>query len=332
MSRIHEALKKAEQERAAGLAPEPPAPVVVPEATKKAEQERAADSGSGTPSAVLVEATAIQAPELTPDVPQDVPQDVLIVERPAMPITLETLLARCPQRYWSPDAKSLLFLNSHNHVHGAEEFRTLRSRLYQMRDRQPLRTVLIASVLPREGKTFTTANLAQAIVRQHERHALVIDGDLRRSQLHLPFGAPSTPGLTDYLSGEADEFSIIQRGAVENLFLIPGGKPVSNPAELLSNGRLKILLDRLAPVFDWILVDSPPAVAVSDASVLADVCDGVLLVVQAASTPFDVAQKAREEFREKGLLGVVLNRVEPAESYVSYYYSYYHKQPSGKKT
>jgi len=328
MSRIHEALKKAEQERAAGTARETPSPVVPPEVLQRTEQERAASSARETTSPVVVEATATQALELT----SDVAQDVLIVEQPAGPITLEMLLARCPQRRWSPEPKSLLFLNSHNHVHGAEEFRTLRSRLYQMRDRQPLRTVLIASVLPGEGKTFTTTNLAQAIVRQHERRALVIDADLRRSQLHVSFGAPSTPGLTDYLSGEADEFSIMQRGVVENLFLIPGGKPVSNPAELLSNGRLKTLLDRLAPVFDWILVDSPPAVAVSDASMLADVCDGVLLVVQAASTPFDIAQRAREEFREKGLLGVVLNRVEPSESYVSYYYSYYHKLPSGTKS
>lgn len=303
MSRIHEALKKAEQERAAGSAPGTPSPIVVPEAVQNRD------------------ATAPQGP-----------QEVPIVGQPAVPITLEELLARCAQRRWGPTPKSLLFLNSHNHVHGAEEFRTLRSRLYQMRERQPLRTVLITSVLPGEGKTFTTANLAQAIVRQHGRRALVIDVDLRRSQLHVSFGAPSTPGLTDYLTGEADEFSIIQRGVVENLFLIPGGKPVSNPTELLSSGRLKVLLDRLTPVFDWILLDSPPAVAMSDARMLADVCDGVLLVVQAASTPFDVALKAREEFRENRLLGVVLNRVEPAESYASYYYGYYHKHPSGTKT
>jgi capsular exopolysaccharide synthesis family protein len=225
----------------------------------------------------------------------------------------------------------MLFVNSHNHIQGTEEFRTLRSRLYQIRDRQPLRTLLIASVLPGEGKTFTTANLSQAIVRQHERRALVIDADLRRSQLHVYFGAPGTPGLTDYLSGEADEFSIIQRGPTDNLFFIPGGKLISNPAELLANGRMKILLDRLAPVFDWILVDSPPAVAVSDASLLADLCDGVLLVIQAAKTPFDAAQKAREEFRNKRLLGVVLNRVEPGEGYQACYYSYYKSHPDSTK-
>ena len=314
MSRIHEALKKAEQERAAGASPETFSPVVAPDAKQK------------------MEPVATQTPDV-PQAAQDVPiADPPAAELPAAPITLETLMARCARHRWNPDPKSLLFVNSHNHLQGAEEFRTLRSRLYQIRERQPLRTVLVASVLPGEGKTFTTANLAQAIVRQHERRALVIDADLRRSQLHACFGAPPTPGLTDYLSGKADEFSMIQRGTMENLFLIPGGKPVSNPVELLSNGRMKILLERLAPVFDWILLDSPPAVAVSDASLLADVCDGVLLVVQAASTPFDVALKAREGFHENRLLGVVLNRVEPGESYLSYYYSYYHKHPNGTKS
>jgi len=310
MSRIHEALKKAEQGRGTGPAPETATPFVAPEAIQN------------------VNPAATQAPFPT----QGMPQEILIAESPAAPITLETLMARCVRHAWNPDSKNLFFANSHNHVHGAEEFRTLRSRLYQIRDRQPLRTVLIASVLPGEGKTFTTANLAQAIVRQHGRRALIIDADLRRSQLHTRLGAPSTPGLTDYLSGEADEFSIIQRGPMDNLFFIPGGKSASNPLELLSNGRMKILLERLAPIFDWVLMDSPPVVAVSDAGLLADLCDGAVLVVKAASTPFDVALKAREELRKKGLLGVVLNHVDPGDDYLSQYYSYYHKHPNGTQS
>lgn len=316
MSRIHEALKKAEQERAIGASPETTSPPAVP-SDATGEAQRAATEVLD-PSHVAPRSHLISSP--------------LEVGEPARPLTLDALLARCPRPRWNPKPQNMLFVNSHNHTQGTEEFRTLRSRLYQIRDRQPLRTLLIASVLPGEGKTFTAANLSHAIVRQHERRALVIDADLRRSQLHVYFGAPGTLGLTDYLSGEADELSIIQRGPTDNLFFIPGGKLISNPTELLANGRMKILLDGLAPVFDWILVDSPAAVAVSDASLLADLCDGVLLVIQAASTPFDVALKAREQFGEKRLLGVVLNRVEPGESYLSYYYSYYHKSPNGTKS
>jgi capsular exopolysaccharide synthesis family protein len=203
----------------------------------------------------------------------------------------------------------------------AEQFRTLRSRVYQLREKLPLRSLLITSALPGEGKTFVAVNLAEAIVRQHERRALLIDADLRSSGLHLPLGAPASPGLTDYLRGEADEFSVIQRSCESdaNCFFIPGGRPVSNPAELLANGRLKTLLERLAPIFDWIILDSPPALPVSDASVLAGVCDGVLLVVCAGLTPFASAQKAYQEFRDKKLLGVILNRADDM-GYAGYHY------------
>jgi capsular exopolysaccharide synthesis family protein len=239
------------------------------------------------------------------------------------PLTIEALLTRCPQPGWKPDPKTMLFFNTQNYAFGTEEFRTLRTRLYQIRDKQPLRKLLITSALPKEGKTFTAANLVQAIVRQHERRALLIDADVRLPGLHVPLGAPVTPGLSDYLRGEANEFSIIQKSPRENLFFIPGGKPVSNPAELIGNGRLKDLLDRLSPVFDWIVLDSPPVIPVSDASLLADLCDGVVMVVRAAVTPFDLAQKARQEFHGKPLLGIVLNRVEPRLAYSSYYYKHY---------
>ena len=144
-------------------------------------------------------------------------------------------------------------------------------------------------------------------------------------------GDESLPGLTEYLRGEVDELAVVQRGALENLFFIPGGKSVSNAAELIANGRLKILLDRLSPLFDWVILDSPPAVAMSDASLLAEMCDGVLMVIAYGKTPFDVAQKAREQLKKFRLLGVVLNRVEPQFTGSHYYYGYYRGGKSGKK-
>jgi protein-tyrosine kinase len=205
-----------------------------------------------------------------------------------------------------------------------EDFRTLRSRLYLTRQKQRLQTVLVTSTLPREGKTFVAANLAQVFVRQRERRALLIDADLRWSRLHLLLGAPLAPGLSEYLQGLADEFSILQQGPQGNLFFIAGGEVASQPAELIANGRFKGLLQRLAPAFDWIVIDSPPAIPVSDASLLAELCDGTLMVVQAGSTPFDLAKKVCEEFRSKRLLGVVLNRVAPHAHY-GYYYGDYGK-------
>jgi capsular exopolysaccharide synthesis family protein len=238
-------------------------------------------------------------------------------------LRFDELLARCAHPEWHMDPNTNVFANADLSPHGAEQFRTLRSRLYQLRSVQALRTVLVTSSVPGEGKTFVTSNLAQAIIRQPDRRALVIDADLRRPRLHMSFDAPMFPGLSDYLRGEADEAAVIQRGQGGNLCLITGGSQIANPSELLSNGRLKKLLDRLSPVFDWIFFDSPPCVPVADATILADLCDGVLLVVRAGSTPFELAQRACQELQTKNVVGVVLNAIEDSHMYGSpYYYGY----------
>ena len=202
---------------------------------------------------------------------------VLPATGPGQYLRFDDLRARCAHPAWHLDPNVNVFVNADTGARGSEQFRTLRSRLYQMRSNQPLRTLLVTSSIPTEGKTFVTNNLAQAIVRQPDRRALIIDADLRRSRLHVPLGAPSSPGLTDYLRGTADIVSIIQQGQEGNLCFIPGGDEVANPSELIANGRMKVLLDRLAPIFDWIVLDSPPCLLVADASILADLCDGVLL-------------------------------------------------------
>ena len=192
----------------------------------------------------------------------------------------------------------------------AEQFRILRARLYRLREKRPFRTLLFTSSQAGEGKSFVSLNLARAIVHQHERHALLIDADLRAPTQHVSLGAPSSPGLSDYLCGDADEFSIIQAGGGENLFFIPAGRPVSNPTELLASARAKSLFERLSPLFDWVIVDTSPVLPVSDASVLATMCDGVILVVGAGRTSSESARTACQELRESKLLGVVLNGVD----------------------
>ncbi len=309
MSRIHDALKKAEQERAGS-----PRPDAAPKGVA---------AGAAPAGVAESEHPAVAGMSVLPAMPEPVPF--------SGPLTLETLLARCPVSPWKPDPSRLLLTSAQGFSLGSEEFRTLRSKLYQSRDTRPLRTILVTSAMPQEGKTFVAANLAQAIVRQRERRALLIDGDLRWSRLHQTLGTRLSPGLTEYLRGEADELAILQRGPVENLFFIPGGRSAPNAAELIANGRLQTLLTRVAPIFDWVIVDSPPAVAMSDASLMADLCDGVLMVVAAGKTPYDLAQKTREAFRQKHLLGVVLNRVQPGSTDSHYYYGYYDKSGEKKK-
>jgi capsular exopolysaccharide synthesis family protein len=225
----------------------------------------------------------------------------------------------------------MLFMNSDDHAKGTEEYRTLRSRLYHLREKMKLKSVLVTSALPKEGKSFTSCNLAQVMVRQHGRRVLLIDADLRGPRLHLMLGTTAGPGLSDYLQGRSDEFAIMQRGAMENLFFIPSGSGIEDPAELVGNGRLKVLLQRLEPLFDWIIIDSPPAIPVSDAGVLAKACDGVLMVVRSNSTPADLARKALQEFSEEALIGIVLNGTsDAAVPYARYYYEAYEKKATAK--
>jgi len=301
MSRIHEALKKAEQERASS-------PLNDVSAISPAELHILAVESNAGPLTGSRESMA------RPEVAVTSSSDYL---------RFDDLRKKCAHPEWHLDPNVNVFMNSALSAHGAEQFRTLRSRLYQMRSSQPLKTLLVTSSVPAEGKTFVTNNLAQSIVRQPDRRVLIIDADLRCSRLHVPLGAPASPGLTEYLKGEADEASILQNGFEGNLCFIPGGSESTHPSELLSNGRLKTLLARMTPVFDWVILDSPPLLPVADSSFLADLVDGILLVVRAGSTPMATAQRSCQELQGRNVVGVVLNAVDPAQAYGSYYSSAY---------
>lgn len=307
MSRIHEALKKAEQERA--RRPLTPLDPKTPELS---------EIGAATLEDVLPKAAEDALSSISSEFDDGADQ-----------LTVELITTQVRRFKWTPNPTTMLFFGQEAYAPGTEEFRTLRSGLYGMRDLQPLRTVLITSASPRDGKSFIAANLAQILVQQPGRRVLLIDGDLRWSRLHLSLGAPSTPGLSDYLRGEANELSVLQKGPLDNLFFIAGGKHASDPAELIANGRLKSLLQRLSPLFEWVIIDSPPAMAVSDPKVMSNVCDGVLLVVAAGIGPCEIVQKTRQQFNDKRVLGVVLNRAEPRTTYSYKYYEYYQPKKEG---
>src|SRR5271156_3997108 len=300
MSRIHEALKKAEQERSAVQATGAGVLTAAPIASPAMPTIATAESEGG----------------------RFLPTEELIAHSAGY-LRFDDLRKHCAHPQWHLDPNVNVFINSALTAHGSEQFRTLRSRLYQMRSAQQLRTLLVTSSVPAEGKTFVTNNLAQAIVRQPDRRALIIDADLRCSRLHVPLGAPPSPGLTDYLRGDVDEMAVIQHGLDGNLCFIPGGNQVTNPSELLSNGRLRTLLDRVSPVFDWVILDSAPLLPVADSTVLAHLVEGVLLVVRARETPSETVQRACQELEGRNVVGVVLNAVGSQDAYGSYYSSGY---------
>ena len=237
------------------------------------------------------------------------------------------LRERSRETKWTPDPTAMVCFDKEFLSHGGEEFRTLRSRLNLVRERKTLQKLLVTSPMAEDGKSFIAANLAEVILWQGNRHVLLIDGDLRASRLHVSLGTSSVPGLTDYLSGQADEFAILRRGAQENLFFIPSGKPAPNSSELLENGRLRVLLQRMSTVFDWIIIDSPPVGPVHDAKIIGELCDGVLTVVKAGATLFDLAQRAYKEFKEKAFLGVIFNHVD-LDSMYGYGYGHYQQKHS----
>jgi protein-tyrosine kinase len=306
MSRIHEALKKAAEERSA-----------------QAVNRAASD---------LVELNVQEEISIKPPVNGDAhPKHREAEKADPGQLRFEEFAKRCTQSKWRVDSEKSVYSAHSNNSVGAEKFRTLRSRLYQIASAQPLKRILITSSTPAEGKTFVAANLAQSFIRQENRRVLLIDSDLRASRLHLHVGASEIPGLSDYLRGDADEYMVTQVEKDGNLCLIPGGREVSNPSELLHSDRMKQLLERMSLIFDWIILDSPPALAVHDASILADMCDGVLFVVRAGATDFELATKASSEFRDKNLLGVVLNRADKGDSYGSYYYGYGSQQDGEPK-
>ena len=297
MSRIHDALKKAAEERAS----QPSASSLQTFVDVAEGISRSAQAGNELDTTTTNRIGKVSKQPL---------------------VRFEQLLKRCAHPKWTPDPRVSVFGGTDSKKIGAEPFRTLRSRLSQIADTRVLKRILITSSLPAEGKTFVAANLAQSIIRQPDRRVLLIDADLRASRLHVALGAPSTPGLSDYLRGEAEEYSIIQSGPDENLCFIPGGTEVSNPSELLLSERMRYLLDLVTPMFDFVILDSPPATPVHDPSLLADLCDGVLFVVRAGATNFELAAKAVAGFQEKSLLGVVLNAAELEATYGQYYGHY----------
>ena len=231
---------------------------------------------------------------------------------------------------WSPTLTSLPTLGDRGE--SIEEFRSLRSRFYEFSLQSSLKTIVVSSGMPGEGKTFVAANLAISLARNKKQDVLLIDGDLRRPSLHGILGAPAGPGLSEYLTGAADLAEIIQRNeppcadvsdgsrAFRSLYFIAAGRNSDASAEFLSSYRVQEMMTALSAHFSWIIIDSPPALVFADAIDLARTADAVLLVARGASTPYDVAQRTQAAFGSSRVLGFVLNAVRNPPNTGSYYY------------
>ena len=207
---------------------------------------------------------------------------------------------------------------------GQESFRSIRTNLRFAFTEEP-RVLAVSSPAPGEGKSTVVANLASCYVDQGAR-VLLIDADMRRPQIHRIVNVPQEPGLSDVLLENCELPEAVQPSSVNaKLHVLPCGSVVNNPAELLGSERFERLIRYLRTVYDAILIDTPPVLAVTDAAVVGTVSDGVLVVVRANGTDKEALEKAVNELRrvKAPVAGVILNGVESDSSGHSYYESYY---------
>jgi capsular exopolysaccharide synthesis family protein len=347
MSRIYEALQRAEAERqiereessSAVLtgAPEtemvpPPPPSRVPPVVPNAPRAVVERMDTPEPQPFVPPATPERlARPITDRFPSPLiepltPVPAAIVDKHPTPRTLWTEIRATD---WNIAVERFPALEQRGSM--VEQFRSLRSRLEEFRAMNRLQSLLVSSGVPQEGKSFIAANLALSLALHKSSKVLLVDGDMRRSTLQEYFGCEAHPGLSDYLSGKCELTDAMQRPSkastparliapfLNNLVLIPGGSVGDRAADLAGSPRFEEMLRIANENFDWIIVDSSPVIPVSDSVSMGRACDAVLLVARQGVTGYTVAQRAQHELKASNIIGFVLNAVKNPPSPDSYY-------------
>ena len=213
----------------------------------------------------------------------------------------------------------------------SEAFRTLRTNVQFTSVDSETKKIMVTSAGPREGKSSTVANLAVSMA-QAGKSVLVIDADLRNPSQHKLFGLDNRQGLSMALVQDQDTQKYIRETAVPGVMVLTGGPIPPNPAELVGSQRMKHLIRKASEQYDMVLIDTPPIIAVTDAAILAQEVDGVILVLASGEVNKEYAQRAKELLDKVGakILGAVLNKADMNTS-EHYYYYYYHGSGDSKK-
>lgn len=327
MSRVHDALRRAEQ--ISGQTP-PPAEAAPPPASSQRQEpppavEVAAVDVIDAAPAPKAETIATKTP-----VPSEEFEIATTVARaplslPSGTLDLRRLLANVQEIPFSPSPEAHLLDAQRPHEAPTEEFRTLRTRLNHLQSLQPIHSIIVTSPSPAEGKSMTAANLALAESHLTGNLTLLADFDLRRPSIHQLFQIDRSPGVTDYLLGKVPLEEAIRRVAGTNLYIMPAGEAVINPLELMNLPAVRELLLELPSVFNWVIMDSPPLLFAADGALLGTMCHGTILVTRIGHTTVDSVTRAIHSLCENNILGIVVNGARRGELYskYTYYHSYY---------
>jgi len=215
-----------------------------------------------------------------------------------------------------------------------ESDRVLRTNMLYSSPENPIRTLVVSSPLPGEGKTTTSGNLA-VVMAQGGSRVLLVDLDLRRPNVHRLFGISNRVGLTNLLVEDRPLESVVQKDSVDNLDILTTGPIPPNPAELVGSKKFAMFIEEMKTVYDYIILDTSPCVAYTDAVLAGRISDGVLLVLSATNGRMDAAIQAKKNFEKVGakIIGVVLSGVNKSHlGYSSYYYYYYYYEDEQGKT
>lgn len=251
-------------------------------------------AGSHGPSAQVFET----APEL-----QNIPVDQITVD---------------------PEARVAMVLDPRSPA--ADRYRFLRMKLREVKDAVQLRSIVITSAIPQDGKSTTALNLATVLSEKGKRNVLLIEADLYHPTLASRLGLKTMPGLAECLEEDLNPIDSLRRIEPLGFYLLPAGTTTTNPTELLQQESLPRLLQTLVPLFDWVLIDTPPVAPLTDAILMSRQVDASMLVVRAGHTPERAVEEAVNLLGQGHVLGIIFNCAEGLDRLYSEYYGYYGKK------
>ena len=208
----------------------------------------------------------------------------------------------------------------------AETFKMLRTKILVLARERPLRSIMVTSAEPRDGKSLTAANLAVSIAHGINDHVLLVDCDLRRPSLHEMFNLKNRYGIQEYLEQGTSVAPYLVKTPIEKLTLLPGYKASKTPSELLCSTKMRELIEEFKSRYDdrFIIYDAPPGQFIAETTFLARMMDGVIFVVRHGKTPRNRIEETVESIGRERIIGVVFNASNEKRRDYGYYYRYYH--------